>query len=1210
MILMEDSAMSSKFFHSFCVALCLMAVVLFSSVAVRAQFRAAVQGTVTDPAGAVVPGANVTLTSNETGKAQQTQTSDEGYFRFSGLAPGKYTLSAEQTGFKKSTVENVQIAAEETQGVGIILTTGEVAETVTVTGESVPQLDTETANIRGVITTAEVRRLPQVGRNPYELARTAPGVLGDTARGGTGNQAQFIPGVEAVGGGSNTGIFQTENQTQISANGQRVSSNNYLIDGVSVNSLGLGGAAVVTPNQESVKEVAIVTSTYSAEDGRNTGAQVKVVSQNGTNDFHGSAVINYGSPKLNAFNQYFGSATAPRRPTRVDQYERKFAGSFGGPVYLPRFGEGGKSYLSGKNRLFFFVSYEGLRRSTTNFSDIFIETPEFREYVTRIRPNGLAARLFNFEGITPRVIATGLQTSGVNGPSRAIQGRAGLSFDIGSINSPAGQNVNPPADLNTFFDGIPDVTLARVAIPNSTRGNQYNTRFDYNHNDRNQFAVSTYFTKLDAFSGSGSARPFEDISFQPFNSAATFTYIRTFTANVLNEARFNFTRFNANELADLGSENLSIPRLQVQGFGQAFSFGGAPSFGIDRGRPNNRTQNTYELRDVLTWVRGNQAWKFGGEARHEQDNNNLISGARPEFVFKSLLDFANDSAFFQNIDIDPVTGGAANGQRYFRSNTYGLFVQNDWKVRPNLSLNLGLRYEYQTPLTEKEGRLTNYIFGANGLVDGRIVAVERLYNPDRNNFAPRVGFAYSPRWKSFGDLFSEDRAVIRGGFGISYDRIFSNLLSGVRGNPPFFARVGLCCSSTNNAADPGPILYSFAIGDSPFVYPNNPALRRGIDPLTGGLLDPNPQTLPGGFVRRDIPVEINGAPENLPNAYVYNYSLEFQYQLTAKTITSIGYQGSLGRKLIRTIDLNRYTPGDTFDLNRDRVQTANADGTPVTPRLTGNPNFDRIFFPLPDVNSSYNAMLLRVTRQYARGLQGEVVYRWSKSIDTSSFGRGVQQDYPSDQSLMRGPSDFDVRHNVVATALWDVPFFRDRKGVVGSLLGGFQIDGIFTWRTGFPFTPIVFAPEQSDPNGDGILPDRPTQYFGGDIRGNSNEDFINGLFGNRGPAIFGVFSDCNDFPRRCFNSIVRGAPGIGRNSFRGPGYRSLDVSLVKQTRLGFLGEAANLELRANMFNVFNLLNLPSFQPATDQVNVTHPDFGRATFGLAGRVVELQARFSF
>jgi hypothetical protein len=1180
--------------------------------AAHAQFRAGVQGTVKDATGAIVPGATVRLTSKETNKTQTTTSSDEGFYRFNQLAPGAYSLSVEKTGFKKQQLDNVVLGGEDVQGIDLALTTGEVSESVTITSDSVPLLDTETANIRGVLTAQEVRQLPQTGRNPYELARTAPGVFGDTARGGAGNNAQFIPGVEQLGGGSNSGVFQTENQTQISANGQRVSSNNYQIDGVSVNSLGLGGAAVVTPNQESVKEVSIVSSTYSAEDGRNTGAQIKVVSQNGTNEFHGTAVANYGSPKLNSFNKFFGPTSGPgstpallkcqrgvqifasRCPTIVDQYERKFAGSIGGPVYLPRFGEGGDAYFSGKNRLFFFFSTEVLRRSNSVVNNIFIETPEFRDYVRRVRPGGFAAQLFNTPGVIPtRVIATGLPSGGPNGPNRAVNGSAGLSFDIGSINTPPGQNINDVA-----FDGIPDVTLASVSVPTSTRGNQYNTRFDYNRGTKDQFAVSTYFTKLDNFAGSGSGRPFEDVSFKPFNSAATFTYIRTISANLLNEARVNFTRFNADELSSIGSGDLSIPRLQIQGFGSGFSFGGPPSFGIDRGRPNKRTQNTYEARDNVTYVRGNQNFKVGVEARREQNNNNEVSEARPEFTFKSLLDFANDSVFFENIFVDPRTGGPANGQRYFRSNSYAAFVQDDWKVRPNLTLNLGLRYEYQTPLTEKEGRLTNYVFGANGIVDGRVVPVDRLYDPDRNNFAPRLGFAYSPKWKSFGGLLGENRAVIRGGFGISYDRIFENLLTQVRGNPPFAARtggLGLCCSSTNNAADPGPIIYSFAIGGNPFLYPTNPNLTRGIDPLTGGLLDRAPTTLPGGFVRRDLPVEVNGTPKNLPNAYVYSYSLEMQYQLTSKTVASVGYQGSAGRKLIRTIDLNRYTPGDTFDNNRDRVQTRDVNGNAVAPRLTGNPNFDRIFYALPDVNSNYNALLLRLTRQYARHFTLDANYRFSKSIDTSSFGRGAQQTDPSNQRLERGPSDFDIRHNLIVTALYRVPFFNSERGLLGKLLGGFELNGIVDLHSGFPFTPVVFGDEATDLNGDGFRPDRPTGYRGGAITSGSNQDFINGIFPGGGARYF---------------TTTRGAAGIGRNSFRGPRYRSVDLSIVKQTRLSFINEVANLDIRANLFNAFNLLNLPSFQPVTPGVDVGNGDFGRAPFGLAGRVVELQARFTF
>ncbi len=315
---------------------CCALFVLFVTTIASAQFKAGVQGTVSDANGALVPEAKITLTNTETGKTQETTTTAEGFYRISGLAPGKYQLTTEKTGYKKSVLESVTIGAENVQGVDIVLDAGDVSATVTVTTEASSQLETENANVRAAITAQEVQRLPQVGRDPYSLVRIAPGVLGDTARGGPGNKATFLPGTEEVGGGSNTGVFQTENQVQISANGQRVSSNNYMIDGVSVNSLGLGGAAVVTPNQESVKEVSVVTSSYSAEDGRNTGAQVKVVSQNGSNKLHGSAVFNYGSPKLNSFNKYRGPTSiassnlicqgetffASRCPEKVDIWER------------------------------------------------------------------------------------------------------------------------------------------------------------------------------------------------------------------------------------------------------------------------------------------------------------------------------------------------------------------------------------------------------------------------------------------------------------------------------------------------------------------------------------------------------------------------------------------------------------------------------------------------------------------------------------------------------------------------------------------------------------------------------------------------------------------------------------------------------------------------------------------------------------------------
>jgi hypothetical protein len=280
------------------------------STAVWAQFRAGIQGTVTDAQGAAIVGATIKLTSKETNRTQEIKSGDGGFYRFDRLAPGAYSMTAEMSGFKKKLLENVQVDAEQTQGVNIKLDAGAVAETVTISAEATAQLHTENPNIDGAISAREIRRLPQLGRDPYELVRLAPGVFGLGARDGRGNSVGLPNSVGP--GASNNQIFETENRPAVSASGQRVEDNNIQIDGVTAMSQAWGGAAVVTPNQESVKEVRVLANNYSAEFGRNTGAQVLVVSENGTNDFHGSFFFKRNTPGLNSEQDFVRAGTAIR----------------------------------------------------------------------------------------------------------------------------------------------------------------------------------------------------------------------------------------------------------------------------------------------------------------------------------------------------------------------------------------------------------------------------------------------------------------------------------------------------------------------------------------------------------------------------------------------------------------------------------------------------------------------------------------------------------------------------------------------------------------------------------------------------------------------------------------------------------------------------------------------------------------------------------
>ncbi len=1115
----------------------LCACSLLASNLAWAQFRGSIQGTIRDTSRAVIPSAKVTLTNNETQRKQHAEASGEGFYRFSGLAPGGYRVEASAPGMKTGVMQNVQLAAEATQGVDLTLQPGAVSESVTVTAEAASTLQTETANVATELSSQALRNLPQAGRDPYELLRLAPGVFGDAARSGSGGSVAFPNGTGP--GGSNNSIFQTENQVPVVANGQRVSQNNFQLDGVSVNSLTWGGAAVVTPNQESVKSVRIASSDYSAEAGRNSGAQIEVVSENGTNQFHGSGVFKYNDPLFNAYNK-FGGPGAP--PIRVDQLLRQFAASVGGPVV--------------KNKLFFFFSYEGLRQSNTNFATSYVETAQFRQQVIAARAGSNTARVFSNPGIVPRVasiLPSSCPAGFAAGTCQVVSG----GLDIGSLTGARGQYVDIGANpTGGGLDGIPDIAFAQIALPGRTEGNQYNGRVDFIPTTKDSLAFSTYITKLNQVSAdaAGGSRPLDDIPFGPLNTAATLTYNRILSATMLNEARVNFTRFADNGISDASNVNFGIPRLEVEGLAlpDRIRFGPPQS----ETTPSILAQNQFEFRDSFSKVQGNHVFKAGGEFRWEQDNSNLVGGARPLYSFQGLFNLANDTPIFEQINADPSTGAPADAQRYFRTQTYALYAQDEWKVRPSLTLTLGLRWEYFTPITEKRGRLSNLVFSAPYTLAGaRVGTVDQLFNPDRNNFAPRFGFAFNPA--------KLNNLVVRGGFGVYNQRVPDVLFANTRGNPPFFARFGICCGTAGSPFANGQILYALGASNSIYSYPANPALAVGIDPATGAVLNRT--------------VEVWGAQRNFPTAYAYEYSWDFEYRLPWQLTASAGYQGSADHHLIRIVNQNFLYPN--------------------------NPAFGPVYFPQPDVNSNYNALNLTLSRRFSQGLGLQASYRWSKSIDelsTEGPGASSNQTFPQDLRSERGPSDFDATHAVTIAGQYELPWYKGRAGWKGALLGGFQIAPILSYHTGFPYT-VKIGQSVSTPGGPTLGPIRPTQYFGNAVYDNSNRALINGTNWPGGGAAY-------------FNIASNGPPGIGRNTFRGPRYFATDLSLSKLTRLPanwHLGEAAAIDLRANLYNLFNTLNLTPFGFFDPGVFADSAEFGRATQpGLAGRVVEFQARFSF
>jgi hypothetical protein len=1104
-----------------------------------AQFNAAIQGTVTDSTSSSVPNAKVTLTNRETNIQQSTQTSGTGFYRFSGLAPGRYALSIEASGFKKESRENISVSAEQLQGVNVTLTPGALTESITVRADAGPGLHTEDASIGRTITTAEIQRLPQFNRDPYELLRFTPGVFGNGARDSSGN-AVALPNTTGPGG-SNASIFQTENQVAISANGQRLSDNNFMVDGVTVNSLNWGGAAVLTPNQESIKEITVQSESYSAEYGRNSGAQVQVVSRNGTDQFHGSGFFKYNDPGLNAFNRYGGPLNAPA--VRVENKFRQYGASLGGPIV--------------RNHLFFFASYEGLRNRADKPYTAWVETSQYRQAVIAARPGSVNAKILQDPGVNPRVIAV-LNSPCPKGFAAGTCQVVNGGLDIGSLSGAANQYVdigkNP---TGAGLDGVPDVQFAQLAAPSSSRGNQYNARVDYTRGN-DSFAFSTYLTP---FSGSqadtgAASRGMADLANKPFNSAYTLTYNRILSPTLFNEARVNLTRFTSNQLSASSNVNFGIPRIEVQDLPFDRIRFGAPQ---SDATPAIFAQNTIEVSDTLSKVLGRHAFKAGIIIRKEQNNDNLAGGSRPLYTFQGLWNLANSTPIFEQINANPNNGAPADAQRYLRSGDYSGFLQDDFKLLPNLTINLGLRYEYYAPLTDTRHALSNLFFGPNNdFQDSYIRLVDQLYKRDENNFAPRLGFAWNPTHLN--------NLVVRGGYGWFYNRIPGVVFENSAGNPPNFARFTLCCGNTGSPFDNNQIIYSLGADRTIYGYPTNPALAIGIDPVTGAPRGPSNPTAPQ--------VGIYMAQRDTPNPYVQIYSFDLQYQLPHQVIATVGYSGSAGRKQIRLVNQNFLYP-------------VNSATFP----------FSTVYNPQPDVNTNFNALLVTVSRAYSNGFQFQTNYRFSKSMDTLSYegpGFVTNQTYPQNQATERGPSDFDTTHYFTTTALYDLPFYRNnQQGWAGRVFGGFTLSGALTAHSGFPWTPVTGQSVQT-PGGPSLSPTRPIAYFGNAGHDTSNDSFINGT----------------NFPlggSKYFDITKGGFPGIGRNSWRGPHFFSVDMAVAKQVQIR---ETLRLDLRANLYNIFNKLNLVPIAFGSNQAHIEDPTFGLSPAGGAGRVVELQARFTF
>ncbi|MDQ2833498.1 MAG: hypothetical protein M3Y50_07070, partial [Acidobacteriota bacterium] len=921
---------------------------------------------------------------------------------------------------------------------------------------------------------------------------------------------------------------------------------------------------------------------------------IKVVTQSGTNDLHGSLFFLYDEPGLNAYAKYGGPDG--QKPLRVANKQRTYDASLGGPIL--------------KDKLFGFASFAGFGLSANTTATQFVETPQYRSQVVAARQGSIAATILNSAGVTPRVLnilpidcSIYANNQGMYKPQNGVmQTAAGGPYcnpvagglDIGSPTAGGTSQIGvyvPSFSAATAnyvgggLDGTADVEYAQLLVPVHARGRQFNGRIDWYASQKNQFAGSFYITKLDNYgvSGTTDSRPQSDIPFKPLNTAATLIYIHTFSANWLNELRGNGTRFADNGIRDGGGViNFGIPYINIQGL----PFSNNVQYGVQQSSssPAVFAENTFEVRDQVTHTWGAHTLRFGGSVEIEQDNDNLSGNTRPVYAVQGLWNFANDAPIFEGISASTVTGGPTNSQLYLRSKDIAGYVQHDWKLSSTFTLNTGFRYEIFTPISNKGGNIGKPVLGPAGseLSGLRMAPTHDLYNTDYGHYAPKVGFAWVP-------AFYDGNIVFRGGFAVAYNHLDAALFnSQALDNSPGAANFNICCgTSALDFGTPlagGLIQYSTGASNSPTSFPPNPGLATGINS--------------NGFPTSGAQVEVYGVGGRIRNPVSYLYSLETQTQFPYKIVTTVGFGGSLGRHLPRLVNQNFL-----YDNTKSPVYAS--------------------YFAQTDSIQAYNSLNVRVSRQLQRGFLIEGFYRFAKNMDQVSNGDGPNsngnQTNPANNRTEYGPSDYDTRNLVTISGLYTSPRVHASNFLLKAAANGWQINGIFTAHSGFPYTPVTYNLQTTGVQGAAVVgPTRPLGILSaaGPI-GNScsNSAFISGSnFSNRGPL--GTAGGSNYFdttkPTLAPGQNYVYVPGIGRNSFVGPCYRDIDMSLAKQVEFEAMDHTATLRFQANFFNTFNFLNLQPIQNgnADPAANIQNKDFGKADNADAGRQIEFLLRLNF
>jgi hypothetical protein len=1149
-------------------------LLLLWPVAVLGQTAAGrIIGNVTDQSGAAISDAGVTVTNVATQIVQQTTTDRDGFYQVPGLPIGTYRVRIEHAGFQQEVFDNQSLQINQSLRVDAKLTIGGKNEVVEVR-EQASGVETANSTIGDTITGAAIQQAPLNGRNVLNLALLEPGVT-ETNPDNTG-----------------TGNF--------SIAGGRTDSITYLLDGGLNNNL-LDNSVVFNPNPDTIAEFRILESNYSAEYGRNGGGIVSVVTKSGTNEWHGSGFDFLRNDALNA-NTFFNNLNAqPRDVLKRNQY----GGTFGGPINLPH-------VVRGTDRFFFFVGYQGQRLSQkqTNGQIPVLTTAEVTHG--------------NFAG-DPGVVAF-------------LQGHPFFQPDpmkaAAGIIDPSTFNPVSLSLINKALMPVSDSGFIDPSGPHTDNQNELTMKFDFLVTQRDKISATIGGFRnpvLDTFSNSVNTA-FADVPGYPvttqFNEYfVNISYDRTLTPNLVNELRFVTQRDFRKQAqpavtqpspADLGftitpdtPSGPPIIEINSNALTTGFTFSG----------PTTLANNTFGVTDTLSWIRGRHSWKMGAGFSGYQNNQVFDFIINGSFNFDGGATGNGFADFLLGIPTFYQQGPAAPSNIRSKS-TYGFF-QDEWRATKRLTLTLGVRYEYNSPKYDTEGRtfsvipeLQSTVFpGAPpGLVfPGDKGAPTGVNFPDKNDWAPRVGFAWDPH--------GDGKTSVRGGFGIFYDILKAEDNFQFNGQPPFFSAAAISFpAGTDIPATQSSVLTFFSdpFGSTgtPNTFPSQP-VNHNMDfanllPFGGGSLF---------FVN-----------PHLRTPYTYQYNLSIQRQLAADTVLEVNYLGSSSHGLTGLRDVNPFLPGST-----NRILNLGAGDSTCPDQSAGNPNLTGCSFaPIEEfgnvTKASYNGLVASLTKQIATSrfvgrTYFTVGYTFAHSIDDVSGFRQRNSIVPSlDPELNRTSSDTDIRHRVTFSGGWDLPFDNAWNSGPKRLTQGWSLFPIITWRTGFPIDvnaalPDAFSFGTESPSGAGdpfVVRANvvgPTNTF--DPR---SPRTLNGTTGNFyfNPASFSN-ARCGDgnnplpctpgpelFPSDAqvvANPALSTYGTLPRNFLRGPGRTNFDLALSKTTPL--YGERLKLEIRAEFFNIFN--HAEFLNPDT---NIQSSTFGQILTTSDPRIIQLALRLSF